>query len=224
MRLPHPPSDSEKTSYFGDQHRWISLLAYLGFLMIVVSLLLFVSRRPWTAFLLAPLALSAVGASVSLITGSRPRRSTLDQHREFVQAWKPDSIPSIDVFLPSAGEELEVLHNTYRHVRNLNWPGELTVWVLDDSDRPEVRALARQHGFEYTVRENRGYLKKAGNLRHGYEQSSSDFIAIFDADFVPRPDFLFELVPYFQDASVGIVQSPQYFDIDKQMNWLQRAA
>jgi cellulose synthase/poly-beta-1,6-N-acetylglucosamine synthase-like glycosyltransferase len=224
MRLPQPPSDSEKTSYFGDQHRWISLLSYFGFLMIVVSLLLFVSRRPWTAFLLAPLALSALGASVSLITGSRPRRSTLDQHRQFVRTWKPDVFPSIDVFLPSAGEDLEVLDNTYRHVRNLSWPGRLTVWVLDDSDRPEVRALARQRGFEYSVRENRGHLKKAGNLRHGYEQSTGDFIAIFDADFVPRPDFLFELVPYFQDASLGIVQSPQYFDIDKQMNWLQRAA
>jgi cellulose synthase/poly-beta-1,6-N-acetylglucosamine synthase-like glycosyltransferase len=223
-RLPDPPSDSEKTSYFGDQHRWISLLSYLGFLMIGASLLLFISRRPWTGFLLAPLALSALAASVSLVTGSRPRRFTLDQHRRFVRAWKPDIFPSIDVFLPSAGEELEVLVNTYTHVHNLNWPGQLTVWVLDDSGRPEVRALARQWGFEYTVRHNRGHLKKAGNLRHGYEQSNSDFIAIFDADFVPRPDFLFELVPYFEDGSLGIVQSPQYFDMDKQMNWLQRAA
>jgi cellulose synthase/poly-beta-1,6-N-acetylglucosamine synthase-like glycosyltransferase len=224
IRLPHPPSDSEKTSYFGDQHRWISLLSYVGFLMIVVSLLLFVTRRPWTAFLLAPLALSTLGASVSLITGSRPRRSTLDQHRQLVRSWNPDIFPSIDVFLPSAGEELEVLDNTYQHIRNLNWPGRLTVWVLDDSDRPQVRALAGQRDFEYTVRQSRGHLKKAGNLRHGYEQSTGDFIAIFDADFVPRPDFLFELVPYFQDPSLGIVQSPQYFDIDKQMNWLQRAA
>ena len=47
---------------------------------------------------------------------------------------------------------------------------------------------------------------------------------VFDADFVPRPEFLLELVPYMDDPTVGIVQSPQFFDTHKQMNWIQRCA
>jgi cellulose synthase/poly-beta-1,6-N-acetylglucosamine synthase-like glycosyltransferase len=128
------------------------------------------------------------------------------------------------VFLPTAGEPIEVLENTYRFVARLDWPAEVRVWVLDDADRPEVAELAASRGFEYRVRENRGYLKKAGNLRFGYEQSHNEFIVIFDADFVPRPDYLHELMPYFVDESTGIVQSPQFFDARRGMRWLQRTA
>ena len=105
------------------------------------------------------------------------------------------------MFLPTAGEPLDVLENTYRHVARIDWPAEVRVWVLDDGDRPEVAALAAGRGFEYRVRENRGHLKKAGNLKFGYDQSSNDFIAIFDADFVPRTDYLRELMPYFVDET-----------------------
>jgi cellulose synthase/poly-beta-1,6-N-acetylglucosamine synthase-like glycosyltransferase len=139
-------------------------------------------------------------------------------------SYDPGYWPSIDVFLPTAGEPLDVLDNTYRHVSRLDWPGEVRVWVLDDGARPEVAELAASRGFEYRVRENRGYLKKAGNLKFGYDQSGNDFIAIFDADFVPRPDYLRNLMPYFLDESTGIVQSPQYFDARKGMHWLQRTA
>jgi cellulose synthase/poly-beta-1,6-N-acetylglucosamine synthase-like glycosyltransferase len=135
--------------------------------------------------------------------------------------------PRPSAFPPGAGrhrEDLRVLGNTYHYVSQLAWPGPLTVYVLDDSARDLVRELAEQHGFVYLSRPNRGHLKKAGNLRYGFQHSRGDFIAIFDADFVPRPDFLFELAPYMDDPTVGIVQSPQYFDVDRQMNWLQRAA
>jgi cellulose synthase (UDP-forming) len=67
-------------------------------------------------------------------------------------------------------------------------------------------------------------MKKAGNLKYGFEHSDGDLIVIFDADFCPRPDFLDELVPYFDDGGVAIVQSPQYFDTAKPMHWLQRCA
>ncbi|MCA1606116.1 MAG: glycosyltransferase, partial [Acidobacteria bacterium] len=90
--------------------------------------------------------------------------------------------------------------------------------------RPDVELLAVQHGFKYYSRPDRGRLKKAGNLLYGYERSSGDLITIFDADFCPRPDFLLELVPYFDDTKVGIVQSPQYFRTQGTMNWLQSAA
>jgi cellulose synthase/poly-beta-1,6-N-acetylglucosamine synthase-like glycosyltransferase len=87
-----------------------------------------------------------------------------------------------------------------------------------------VRDLAWNYDFCYLTRPDRGYLKKAGNLRFGYEQSTGDFITIFDADFVPRPDYLLHLMPYTTEEDVAIVQSPQYFDTHPRMNWVQFAA
>ena len=137
----------------------------------------------------------------------------------------PAVLPSsVDVFLPSAGEDLAVLANTFLHVSRLEWAGPITVYVLDDSAQESVRELAWQHGFFYLTRPNRGYLKKAGNLRFGYEHSTGDFIAIFDADFVPEPDYLLQLMPYTTEEDIAIVQSPQYFDTHPRMNWVQSAA
>jgi cellulose synthase/poly-beta-1,6-N-acetylglucosamine synthase-like glycosyltransferase len=130
----------------------------------------------------------------------------------------------VDVFLPTAGEPLEVLVNTYRHVAALSYPGMVKVHVLDDGARGEVAAAAHRYGFDYVVRPDRGFMKKAGNMLHALKHTGGDLILVLDADFVPRPDMLLELTPYFSDASVGIVQSPQYFDTTLQQNWLQRTA
>lgn len=222
--LPKPPDDKERDLYLGPQRRWVVSLSFFGYILIVISVILFVRNRPWTMWLLGPLAICTASTLLSVITSSRRHAISFESHRKLVESWVPDYVPSVDVFLPTAGEELEILCNTYYHVSNLKWAGVLKVYVLDDSARPTVRELAERHGFVYLSRPNRGHLKKAGNLRYGFERSQGDLIAILDADFVPRSDFLFELAPYMEDESIGIVQSPQYFDIDKSMNWLQRTA
>jgi cellulose synthase (UDP-forming) len=105
------------------------------------------------------------------------------------------------------------------------YKGKISVYVLDDGARKEVKDLAREFSFEYEVRANRGQFKKAGNLRHGFDVSNGEFIVIFDADFKPREDFLDELLPYmFDNDRIGIVQSPQYFDVHTEQNWLERGA
>ena len=54
---------------------------------------------------------------------------------------------------------------------------------------------------------------------------SGEMIAVFDADFRPRVDFLDELLPYFDRyPHLGIVQSPQFFDVHHRQNWLERGA
>ena len=75
------------------------------------------------------------------------------------------------------------------------------------------------------MRPDRPLLKKAGNLRHAFTQTSADAIAIFDADFCPRPDFLRETVPYLDhDESIGIVQTPQYFRYRQEQTWIEQGA
>ena len=222
--LPLPPSDDEKNWYMGRQHRWLLVLQAFTLSLVVFSIGRFALSRPALWFFFIPAALYMVAMVVSLLSSTRKKRTSRFDHEVRVMTYEPEHWPSVDVFLPTAGEPLEVLENTYRFVARLDWPAEVRVWVLDDADRPEVAELAASRGFEYRVRENRGYLKKAGNLRFGYEQSGNEFIVVFDADFVPRPDFLRELMPYFVDESTGIVQSPQFFDARRGMRWLQRTA
>lgn len=201
--LPRPPTDEERDTYLGPQHRWVVVLSFLSSILTVLSVGLFVTAHTWSVVLLLPLTISAVGSCLSLFTSSRRRRDTLGSHRARVAGWDPPTLPSVDVLLPSAGEPLVVLENTFAAVARLVWDGGLTVVVLDDSGRTEVRGLALAHGFTYLSRPDRGVDKKAGNLRYGYARTVGDVVAVFDADFAPRHDFLFELAPYLDEPTWG---------------------
>lgn len=222
--LPQPPTDEERDWYLGRQHRWLMLLQAISFALVSFSATKLALSTPSFVILLIPVLLYTVTMTVSIASSSRRRRVDSIDHEFRVADYHPDEYPTVDVFLPTAGEPLAVLNNTYRHVARMQWPAAIRVFVLDDGGRDEVRIAAEAHGFSYFSRPDRGYLKKAGNLRFGYEHSDSDLIVIFDADFVPRSDFLGNLVPYFEDDKVGIVQSPQFFDARKKMHWLQRGA
>ncbi|MFD9596707.1 glycosyltransferase family 2 protein [Kitasatospora sp. NPDC059973] len=224
QHLPQPPSDQELYWYFGPQRRWVLVLTSLAFVFTAATMFTFSLRTPALWGFLAVLALNVVALGLSSVNSLRQRRLTRQSHEVLVHAWNPGELPTVDLYLPTCGEPLDVLENAYRAVRRLDWPGALTVWVLDDADRAEVADLAAAHGYEYVVRPDRGHLKKAGNLNHALTLSRAEYIAILDADFAPRPDFLRHLVPYFADARIGIVQSPQCFDTDETMDWIQRAA
>jgi cellulose synthase (UDP-forming) len=219
-----PPTDSEKYHYLrGNQRRWLLVVQYIAFLGTAVSFAGFAASTYLTLIFLIPLALFTLEQTVALYTGTRRRRIDLAAHLRTVRHWAPVRYPSVDVFIPTAGEDLGLLDNTLWYVRMLRWPGDLAVYVLDDSARPGVCDLAAKYGFAYLARPT-GEFKKAGNLRYGERKSSGELIAIFDADFVPRPDFLLELAPYLDDPKIGMVQSPQFFDTSKDMNWVERCA
>lgn len=225
MRLVVPPTDKEKYGYIkGPQHRWFFWAHVAAFVGIAISLYGFCRMTYWTLIFLIPLFIYFVELGVGLLSSTFRRQVTMPDHRMTVELWKPESVPSVDVFLPTAGEPLELLVNTYKYVQCLEWRGTLKVWVLDDMGRDEVRLAAQEYGFGYLNREGSEF-KKAGNLRAAYDVTDGDHIVIFDADFVPRPEFLLETVPYMDDPRVGIVQTPQVFPTPRKgMHWLERAA
>ncbi|MDL9948718.1 cellulose synthase catalytic subunit [Gordonia sp. ABSL11-1] len=205
--------------------RWVQIFLIAAFLLAAWSLIAFSTAHPmlWPALIV--LVANVIGTTFSIITGLNPRRVTWRSHRQLTSGWRPAGrFPSVDVFLPTCGEDLAILDNTYRHIAALEWSGALTAHVLDDADRPEVRALAAEYGFAYVVRPDRGHLRKAGNLRYAFSITAADLIVIFDADFCPRPDFLAHLVPYLDDPEVAIAQSPQCFATTEAMGWVQRTA
>ena len=124
------------------------------------------------------------------------------------------SLPKVTVQLPIYNE-MYVADRLIDAVCRLNYPRELLeIQVLDDStdetrivaERAVMRNAATGIDISYLHRTNRtGY--KAGALEAGMKVAKGDFIAIFDADFIPSPDFLEKTVPYFGDDRIALVQA-----------------
>ncbi len=114
----------------------------------------------------------------------------------------------VDVFITVYGEELSKIAATVQAA--LAMRGEHRTWVLDDGRSDEVQALAAELGARY-VRRLSSHGAKAGNINHALTLAKGDYFAVFDADFVPKPDFLFETVPFFADDGIAFVQTPQTY-------------
>src|SRR6266700_7135944 len=126
----------------------------------------------------------------------------------------PETIPMVTVQLPIYNERY-VVERLVEAVCRMDYPRDrLEIQVLDDSTddtsailRARIAALCRE-GFliEHLRRTNRtGY--KAGALATGLARARGEFLAIFDADFVPPVDFLKKTLPHFHDPAIGMVQT-----------------
>lgn len=126
---------------------------------------------------------------------------------------KLEKLPRVTVQLPIFNE-LYVVERLVDAVCAIDYPRELfEVQVLDDST-DETQGIARarveswkQKGVDivYIHRTDRTGFK-AGALENGLHLAKGEFVAVFDADFVPAPDFLMRTVPFFVDPKVGMVQ------------------
>ena len=117
--------------------------------------------------------------------------------------------PSVDVLIPTYNEPTFILQRTVIGCQALDYPDK-KVYLLDDTQRPEVRQMAAKLGCEYLTRPDHFYAK-AGSLNHAISQTNGHLILIFDADFVPTTNFLTRTVGFFQDEKVALVQTPQSF-------------
>src|ERR1700757_705974 len=123
-------------------------------------------------------------------------------------------LPRVTVQLPIFNERF-VVERLLDAVCGLNYPLEkLDIQLLDDST-DETQAVARgaveyyaARGFPITYhhRTNREGFK-AGALAEGMKTAKGDFVAIFDADFVPPEDFLLKVIHHFTDPKIGMVQT-----------------
>jgi cellulose synthase (UDP-forming) len=225
--LPPPPTDQEKYQYV-ERHLTVLLVSSIVSLTcLTISQVHLVIIRPWLWILIPYLLFILVYYLISLRVNLPSRDFDLRTHQATIAAWTPNTYPSVDIWLPICGEDLSVLSNTWIHVKRLvtAYPGTVSVYVLDDGDDPEAATMAGTYEFNYLVRPNRGWMKKAGNLRHAYQNSSNEFVVIFDADFAPREDFLAETLPYMEkNTRLGIVQTPQFFRQDPNQSWMERGA
>ncbi|HEX5139172.1 MAG TPA: glycosyltransferase [Planctomycetota bacterium] len=126
----------------------------------------------------------------------------------------PERWPTVLVQIPVYNER-KVVRRILEAVEKLDYPPELMrIQLLDDSTDETVETAARAVAemkargvaVEHIRRRNRvGF--KAGALAAGLLLDDSEFVAIFDADFVPGASFLRETIPYFADGRIGLVQA-----------------
>ncbi len=125
-----------------------------------------------------------------------------------------EHFPAVTIQLPIYNEKY-VVDRLLEAVSKFNYPKDkFEVQILDDSTDETTAIIVkkieqlRPLGLDIKLvhRENRlGF--KAGALDHGINFVKGEFIAIFDADFIPEPDFLIKTLPYFFDSKVGVVQT-----------------
>ncbi|WP_457668267.1 UDP-forming cellulose synthase catalytic subunit [Thiolapillus sp.] len=127
----------------------------------------------------------------------------------------PDDLsqwPSVDIFIPTYNEPLDVVRPTVHAALAMDWPSEkLNVYVLDDGKRPEFREFAEQAGARYMIRPDNSHAK-AGNLNHALARTEGEFVAIFDCDHIPTRSFLQVNMGWFLvDPKLALMQTPHHF-------------
>lgn len=156
--------------------------------------------------------ISAFTGAVLIWTKAKYR----DQDKPLVD---PSYFPDIDVFIATHNEPEDILYKTVNACLAMDYPDKrkVHIYISDDTDRPEMKALADHFGVGYIGMRNNKHAK-SGNLNHAMLQTISPLIATFDADMIPYHTFLMETVPYFIDADtgairqdIGFIQTPQSF-------------
>ncbi len=120
--------------------------------------------------------------------------------------------PTVDVFIPTYNEPLDIIKLTAFAAQSIDWPKDkLRVYVLDDGRRAEFREFCESVGIGYIIRPDNNHAK-AGNLNYALTQTSGEYIAIFDADHVPTRSFLQIGMGWFlKDPKLSMLQTPHFF-------------
>ena len=120
--------------------------------------------------------------------------------------------PTVDVFIPTYNEPLEIVRITVLAAAALDWPRDrLRVFLLDDGRRPAFRSFAAEAGVGYLTRKDNAHAK-AGNLNHALSVTNGEYVAVFDCDHVPTRSFLqVTMGGFLRDPRLALVQTPHHF-------------
>ena len=163
------------------------------------------------AFFMVGLLLAELYAIVALLLGYFQMAWPLERKPAPLPA-DPDTWPTVDVFIPSYNESLDLVRPTVLAALAMDWPADrFNVYILDDGRRPDFREFAEEVGAGYVIRpDNKG--AKAGNINHSLGVTDGEFVAIFDCDHVPTRAFLQLTLGWLvRDPKLAMVQTPHHF-------------
>ena len=147
--------------------------------------------------------LQVIGFVLSTWKTQRPRQ------------FSPTFVKPVDIFITVAGEPVEVVEETVVAAKAINYPS-FKIHILNDGfvagkdNWLDIEALAARLGVNCITRQKAGGAK-AGNINNGLRETKAPFVVIFDADHVPKPDFLKRTMGYFTYKKMGFIQTPQFY-------------
>jgi cellulose synthase (UDP-forming) len=121
----------------------------------------------------------------------------------------------VDIYITVAGEPTEVVEETVLAAKAIDYP-DFAIHILNDGyvakkdNWREIELLAQRLGVNCITRKTPGGAK-AGNINNAMRKTHNPFVAIFDADHIPKPNFLKATMGHFVDAKVAYVQTPQFY-------------
>lgn len=195
--------------------RIVGIMGLLALCSLAIGFALFSQQNWLVAVICVPFFIIIILHHLTsfLLLAFYPGFSTEEHRRKIAEFKKKGKHPKIAVLIPAAGEDVKLVRATVRAALKIRYPN-FGVYVLDDSKDAIYKKMAKDENANYFRRKNIGEGKKSGNLNaaiaklKGYKHA-----LVLDADFVPRPEMLEELVPHAAE-DVSIVQSPQHFDLN----------
>ncbi|HCD6705666.1 TPA: UDP-forming cellulose synthase catalytic subunit [Klebsiella pneumoniae] len=123
-----------------------------------------------------------------------------------------DLWPTVDIFVPTYNEDLNVVKNTIYASQGIDWPKDkLNIWILDDGGREAFRQFAKDVGVHYIARTSHEHAK-AGNINNALKYAKGEFVSIFDCDHVPTRSFLQMTMGWFlKEKELAMMQTPHHF-------------
>lgn len=157
---------------------------------------------------------SMIGASIAMFFLTRTINRTPEAEANLPWLTSLSEPPLVDVLICTYNEEKAILERTIIGALGLDYP-RYRLWVCDDGRRDWLKQLCEQHSCGYITRPDNRHAK-AGNINNALLHLSElaeqpDFIAILDADFVPKAQFLNRTLALTRDDDIGVVQTPQHF-------------
>lgn len=129
---------------------------------------------------------------------------------------KIDIYYDVAIFITVCGEPAEIVEKTIEAAVNIEYPN-FQVYVLNDGfvakkdNWEEIDALALKYGAIPITRTVPGGFK-AGNINNALRLTQAPFVAIFDADHIPDPNFLKRTMGYFKNRNLALLQTPQFYE------------
>lgn len=223
------PMDSDKQYFFGLISIGLMLLIglskrhFINVIMVVMSVLMSTRYIWWRAsetlhfnsmveaFLGIGLFMAELYAWTILILGylqtTWPLKRKIEPMPDDVTLW-----PSVDIYVPSYNESLDVVRDTVLAAQCIDYPHDLVrIYILDDGKRNEFAVFAADVGVGYITRNDNKHAK-AGNLNHALTITKGELICVFDCDHVATRGFLQATVGSFLiDPRLALIQTPHYF-------------
>lgn len=200
----------EKYLYVKSHKYVIYTIGIFSLLCLLLGMFLFSRNFPFYGVFTL---LTAVYLGLSYFIGIISKEFNLSSHEWTVlNDLKTPQNSTLDIFVTVCGEDEDMVKNTLYNAKDILWPTK-NIYCLDDGESGSLKEFCETEKINYICRDKPRLLKKAGNLRNAFSQTSSDFILILDCDFIPSPEIALELMPYFHDTKIAIVQSPQYFRV-----------